>query len=348
MNNQDRIYIDWNENYGKTFKLVHTPEGRQSGEWSPNLVSVVTPENGDAWTDWIELENTDSWKENWDNIQKSLGDHKYNQIIRSMRTLDNLQEQISRIKKLIQEININNEFKISYKYNPEVEDLQKLLFDKGYYIGNFGPKKNGIDGKYGPLTKAAHDALKNDIVPKEFNNNVKTLPKKFDDRNFDVNNNTSTKLKNIIIGDSQTPYVDMNTTKASRISSQPGKSSLWEGGKSVSWLISALEDFPITPDVNNVIIVIGTNGGFGKYMRDNIPKLFNLLRNKFPSSKFYVVQGSWGWGALKNININDVRSYYQKFEIEGAKIIEPPIGPIEPHGNKPIYKIIGKNIDSYL
>jgi hypothetical protein len=101
MNNQDRIYIDWDENYGKTFKLVHTPEGRQSGEWSPNLVSIVTPENGDAWTDWVELENTDSWKENWDNVQKSLGDHKYNQIIRSIRKLDNLQEQISKIKNLL-------------------------------------------------------------------------------------------------------------------------------------------------------------------------------------------------------------------------------------------------------
>jgi hypothetical protein len=92
------MYIDWDENYGRTFKLVYTPEGRQSGEWSPNLVSVVTPENGDAWTDWVELENVDSWKENWDNVQKSLADHKYNQIIRGIIKLDNLKENINRIR----------------------------------------------------------------------------------------------------------------------------------------------------------------------------------------------------------------------------------------------------------
>jgi hypothetical protein len=51
-------HIDWDEHYGKTFKLVKTPEGRQLGrEWSPDLVSVVTPENNDAWTDWEELEH---------------------------------------------------------------------------------------------------------------------------------------------------------------------------------------------------------------------------------------------------------------------------------------------------
>jgi hypothetical protein len=46
----ERLYIDWDENYGKSFKIVHTPEGAQSGmEWNPDLVSVVTPENESAW-----------------------------------------------------------------------------------------------------------------------------------------------------------------------------------------------------------------------------------------------------------------------------------------------------------
>ena len=54
----ERKYIDWDENYGKTFKIVKTPEGRQSvGEWNPDLISIVTPENTDAWTDWEEISN---------------------------------------------------------------------------------------------------------------------------------------------------------------------------------------------------------------------------------------------------------------------------------------------------
>jgi hypothetical protein len=96
-------HISWGHNYGKTFKIVKTPEGRQEGgEWSPDLVSVVTPENGDAWTDWEELDpvRLKSWKNNWNQIQKNLGDYKYNQIIRSQERLNSLHENINRIKNL--------------------------------------------------------------------------------------------------------------------------------------------------------------------------------------------------------------------------------------------------------
>ena len=84
----EKYHIDWDENYGKSFKLVHTPEGTQSGvEWTPDLISIVTPENTDAWYEWEELpeEKLMGWKENWDNIQKTtLAVHKYNQIVRNM------------------------------------------------------------------------------------------------------------------------------------------------------------------------------------------------------------------------------------------------------------------------
>ena len=86
---ESRQHIDWNSNYGNTFKIVHTPEGRQSAgaTWSPVLVSVVTPENGDAWTTWKEVspQLLAQWKNNWNVIQQSLGQHKYDQILRSQR-----------------------------------------------------------------------------------------------------------------------------------------------------------------------------------------------------------------------------------------------------------------------
>ena len=83
----EKYYISWDENYGKSFKLVHTPEGSQSGaEWNPDLVSVVTPENGLAWTEWKELpkEKLHKWKKDWDDVQNYLGTYKYNQIVRNM------------------------------------------------------------------------------------------------------------------------------------------------------------------------------------------------------------------------------------------------------------------------
>jgi hypothetical protein len=154
--------------------------------------------------------------------------------------------------------------------------------------------------------------------------------------------------KHIIIGDSQTPYVDMNSEMISRVSINPGKSSLWEGGKTMSWLISAVELYKIDSTVCSVTVVIGTNGGFGKFIKDNPKRLFELIKLKFPNAKILAVQGSWGWGGLKGIKESDVRSYYENFKQYGVEIVEPPIGRIEPHGNKPIYKKIGQTVDSLL
>jgi hypothetical protein len=253
----------------------------------------------------------------------------------------NLQENIYRIKEVMglkEEVENTDNFEISYIFNPKVVELQKKLKDLNYDLGNFGPNKDGVEGKYGKMTRAAHLSFQKGLTPSEFETNKETIIK-----------NVVPKMggENIIIGDSQTPFVDMNTTKASRISTEPGMSSLWQGGKGVSWLIDALSQFQESPEISNVVIVIGTNGNFGKY-NDNIPLLFELLKTKFPNANFYAVQGSWGWGGLKNTQEKDVREYYKKFANEGATIIEPPIGKIEPHGNKPVYAEIGAAIDNLL
>jgi len=107
----------------------------------------------------------------------------------------NLQESIQRIKQvmgidilinndLILESLIDKEFSISYKFNPEVESLQKELKLKNYNLGTYGPNKDGIDGKYGKLTKLAHEAAKEGVSPEEFNRNkenLKTQPEDISD-----------------------------------------------------------------------------------------------------------------------------------------------------------------------
>lgn len=149
---------------------------------------------------------------------------------------------------------------------------------------------------------------------------------------------------NIIIGDSQSPYVDWGSDKFKLISTKPGTASLWEGGKTLSWLLSAVKAYKVDPTVCNVAICIGTNGGFNK--KDNISGLVNELHIKFPKAKLFVIQGSWGWGGVSNKTESTVRAYYSEFEKLGVTIIEPPIGKIEPHGKKPIYQTIGKNLDN--
>jgi hypothetical protein len=220
-----------------------------------------------------------------------------------------------------------------------VNQIQQELVDKGYYIGNFGEKGDGVDGKYGRMTRGAHEAMKNGISPEEYNKTVNKNNKS----QGPVNNNVGNAAGNIIIGDSQTTYVDNATSKASRLSTEGGTQSLWKGGMGVSWLVNALNSYPVSPNIKNVVVVIGTNGGF----RGSVNELMSSLKRTFPNAKFFVVQGSWGWGGNKGIQPSQVQKYYSQFS-GFATIIEPPIGVIEPHGDFPVYKQIGASIDSYL
>lgn len=152
--------------------------------------------------------------------------------------------------------------------------------------------------------------------------------------------------KNIIIGDSQSPYVDWGSQSFNLISSTGGQSSLWLGGKTLSWLLEALKVYRGDTTVTAVAICIGTNGGFSK--SDKIAELVTECQLKFPNSKLFVIQGSWGWGGVSNKTEVQVRDYYKKFSELGVVVVEPPIGKIEPHGRKPIYKVIGANLDSLV
>lgn len=152
--------------------------------------------------------------------------------------------------------------------------------------------------------------------------------------------------KNIIIGDSQSPYVDWGSADFNLISTVGGESSLWLGGKTLGWLLQAVKVYPLDTTVTNLAICIGTNGGFNK--NDKISELVNECKVKFPNSKLYVIQGSWGWGGVSNKTEVQVRDYYKKFSELGVVVVEPPIGKIEPHGRKPIYKTIGTNLDSLV
>lgn len=90
----------------------------------------------------------------------------------------NLQDYIDRIKEVINIVSgsdddlskkfKNKSFDISDNFNSQIKELQSFLVDKGYDLGKFGPNKDGVDGKYGPTTKDAHEAFKKNISPDQF------------------------------------------------------------------------------------------------------------------------------------------------------------------------------------
>ena len=73
-----------------------------------------------------------------------------------------------------------------------------------------------------------------------------------DDNNNDADKNVD-KTKNYIIGDSQTPIIDRNSTKASLINKTGSEQSLWKGGEGLGWLKSAVKNYKVSTDVNITI-----------------------------------------------------------------------------------------------
>lgn len=145
--------------------------------------------------------------------------------------------------------------------------------------------------------------------------------------------------QNIIIGDSQTPYIDLHSQKIEKLV------GLWKGGISVPKLIKMVQNYRISPEIKNVVICIGTNDG---YVDLGVEKLINSIYRTFPNSKMYIVQGSWGWGGVRRITPDKVKNYYQKYKFLGVTVIKTPIGKREPHRDCPTYKKIGEEIDVLL
>jgi len=152
---------------------------------------------------------------------------------------------------------------------------------------------------------------------------------------------------NILIGDSQTPFIAKWSTNATLLNKVGSESSLWKGGIGLNWLKLAVTNYKLDTLIQSVTFCIGTNGRFSS--KDDIIGLVDITKKRFPNAYLYVVQGSWGWGGNVNVTKSVVDAYYKRFNVLGVVVIEPPIGKCEPHNvNLPQYKEIAKNLDSLI
>jgi hypothetical protein len=154
--------------------------------------------------------------------------------------------------------------------------------------------------------------------------------------------------KNILTGDSQTPFVAKWSTNSCLLNKKGSESSLWKGGMGLNWLKTSITNYPKDSTMQSVAFCIGTNGRFS--LRDDIKGLVEITKEKFPNAKLFVIKGSWGWGGNINVVESTVNIYYSKFSELGVVVVNPPIGKCsEPHNpNLPQYKQIAKNLDSLL
>jgi len=212
----------------------------------------------------------------------------------------------------------------------------------GIWYTKLKSKTSWLNMKSSLSTANYNDAI--ELLTKKSNGITidKSVEKKKDDQKSTTKSDKSTKSTNIIIGDSQTGLVSKNSSKVQLID------ELQEGGKGVGWLRDQVAAYPVSPKVKNVVLCIGTNGGYSSNGSTE-KRLFTALHKTFPNAKIYAVQGSWGWSGVSKYSEADVRAYYEdNYQSRGAILIEPPIGAGDPHENKLVYKLIGAAIDAEL
>lgn len=104
---KDNTNIDFDKWHGKAFKVVTTPPGKSVASGTdgtpiadePGRVSIVTPENGDAWN-WPDApaETVSNFKQNWGQVQKDMSGpygYKMDQIRRSMAAANSTEDGIA-------------------------------------------------------------------------------------------------------------------------------------------------------------------------------------------------------------------------------------------------------------
>lgn len=126
--------------------------------------------------------------------------------------------------------------------------------------------------------------------------------------------------RNLVVGDSHGVMI------GAKLKNAKADPLLAKSGWRVSDVIKALSTYPISPDVANVFISIGTNGQYTK--SDKIEDLVDLLEEKFPNAYLYAFKGSYGWsGKYGNPNAaSDQIPYYQRLEDMGVEILKNGLG----------------------
>jgi hypothetical protein len=133
---------------------------------------------------------------------------------------------------------------------------------------------------------------------------------------------SNTKLvngTNLVIGDSHGVMI------GSKVKNAIVDPKIAKSGWTVSNLINALSNYPVSKDVAKVFISIGTNGQYNK--NDKVETLVKTIKEKFPNANLYIFKGSYGWSASGNENAaKNQAPYYQRFENVGVNVLNNGLG----------------------
>jgi len=125
--------------------------------------------------------------------------------------------------------------------------------------------------------------------------------------------------RNLVVGDSHGVMI------GAKIKNGKADPLLSKSGWNVSNVINALNSYPISNDVSNIFISIGTNGQYNK--NEKIEQLVTQLKEKFPNAYLYAFKGSYGWSSSGNeAAAKNQAPYYKIFEDMGVTILNNGLG----------------------
>lgn len=132
--------------------------------------------------------------------------------------------------------------------------------------------------------------------------------------------NSSMKKENtekfILIGDSNVASIKVSSG-FSKLDVKVGPNKV---GITTKGLSEILRKNSIDESVKIVFVVIGTNDA---YKTDDSKILMSSIRKIYPNTEdVWVIWGSIGWGSNKRISYNQVKSFYDKFNKNGFRVIE--------------------------
>jgi hypothetical protein len=126
-------------------------------------------------------------------------------------------------------------------------------------------------------------------------------------------------------------------------------------GKDVSWLLQKIGGINTQIPISNLILSIGANNGYQLTGKED--KLINEIKRVFPSSKKFIINGSYDWGNLKVTQdktdtywTNQINTFIKKFENNGFIVLGDIVKEKgHPQGKKgdPFFDKIFEKLGSY-
>lgn len=124
--------------------------------------------------------------------------------------------------------------------------------------------------------------------------------------NTQINNNSSI----LAIGDSLSIVVNQQNGNIDIIKSPI---ELSKAGWHIAELINNLTSIPDVKNYKAVVLSIGVNDGWE--MSGNITTLINLMKQKFGNTKFYILNGHYGWGSVSVTKDKTAENWKNKINV---------------------------------